>query len=236
SRDHWTPTPRLAAIERERTAAGRDARRSDATGDAGDRGGDGAEPAAERVADRVADDESAVSAFTDPELRDPRHWVLPADQPDFAAATRLVRRLRRSGIEVHRLTAPVELPGGTVAPARSFVIHAAQAVRPHVRDVLEPQWHPDDVGSAGEPIRPYDAAGWTLSMQMGVRVERILDGMEFPAEPVEEVEVPFEERLAGTASAGWLADHRCSNQFIAVNRLLAAGEAVFWIEAPFAAA
>ena len=59
---------------------------------------------------------------------------------------------------------------GKVMPAGSLVIRCDQPYRAHVLDMLEPQWHPDDMRD-GKPIPPYDAAGWTLSMQMDVQVE-----------------------------------------------------------------
>ena len=200
SRDHWTPTPRMVEIARERESA-------------------------RRSADESEPDEGEIpDAFEDPTLRDARHYVLPIDQPDFAAATRLVRRLRRAGVEVHRLTDDTFLPAGGSVRSGSFVIHAAQAFRSHVRDMLEPQWHPDDRSSdGGQPVRPYDSAGWTLSEQMGVRVLRVLDGVELPTAPVAEVEVPFTGGIVASGDAGWLLDPGDSNHFIAVNRLHAAG-------------
>src|SRR5690606_39065380 len=87
---------------------------------------------------------------------------------------------------------------------------------------------PDDL-AGGEPVRPYDSAGWTLSMQMGVEVERVLDPLEIPAEPVVDVEVAFPSGSVTPGIAGWLVDHRDSNHYIAVNRLLAAGEGAAWL-------
>ena len=211
SEDRWTPTPRLVALQRERDAEKR------AAGDAGE-GGLGAA--------------GVVDAFEDPALRDPRSYVLPSDQPDFAAATRLVRALRRAGVEAERLTEVVDLPDGTRAPVGSFVLRAAQPFRAHLRDMMEPQWHPDDVGASGDPIRPYDAAGWTLAMQMGVEVARVLDAVDLPTALVTDVEVGFGPRAMPAAASGYWLDHRCSNQFVLVNRLLAGGERVHWSEVP----
>ena len=39
-----------------------------------------------------------------PELRDPRGYVIPADQPDFPTATKFVNALLETGIAVHRAT------------------------------------------------------------------------------------------------------------------------------------
>jgi hypothetical protein len=53
-------------------------------------------------------------------------------------------------------------------PAGSYLIFAAQPTRSNVRALLEPQNYPDRRGPGGEAERPYDVAGWTLPMQMGV--------------------------------------------------------------------
>ena len=59
----------------------------------------------------------------------------------------------------------------------------AQAFRPHVLDMFEPQDHPNDFPyPGGPPIPPYDSAGWTLAYQMGVKFDRILDGFDGPFE------------------------------------------------------
>jgi hypothetical protein len=66
-------------------------------------------------------------------------------------------------------------------PAGSFVVKCDQAYRPHVLDMFEPQWHPDDIKD-GKPVPPYDAAGWTLAMQMDVQVERCFEALDGPFE------------------------------------------------------
>ena len=56
-------------------------------------------------------------------------------------------------------------------PAGSFVVLTAQAFRPHVMDMFEPQDHPNVIPYPGAPpTPPYDNAGWTLAYQMGVAV------------------------------------------------------------------
>ena len=62
---------------------------------------------------------------------------------------------------------------------------AAQAFRPHVIDMFEPQDHPDNIPSPGAPpTPPYDHAGWTLAFQMGVEFDRVLEGFTGPFEHV----------------------------------------------------
>ncbi len=101
-------------------------------------------------------------------MRDPRGYVIPSDQPDFPTATRFINTLLKSGITVLQASAPFAVAGKSY-PTGSYVVKTAQAFRPMVRDMFEPQDHPrDDLFPGGPPIPPYDIAGWTLAMQMGV--------------------------------------------------------------------
>ncbi|MBK8099976.1 MAG: peptidase [Planctomycetes bacterium] len=165
------------------------------------------------------------SVFSDPMLRDPRVYVLPADQMDFNAAVRLVQALRKNGVEVLRATAPFSF-NGVAVPAGSFVIKTAQAFRAHVLDQFEPQFHPDDIKD-GKPVPPYDAAGWTYAMQMDVAVLRGYEDLPGPFEPVIDHGHSLRRTLP-VAAAGWQLDPRDSHTVIAINRLLRADRRVEW--------
>lgn len=186
-----------------------------------------------RLVEAARHREDPDAAFRDPLLRDPRAYVLRSDQPDWAAAMRFVRALRRCGVEVQRATAPFPMNGATM-PAGSFVVKCDQAYRPHVLDMFEPQWHPNDI-KEGKPVAPYDAAGWTLALQMDVAVERCFEALEGPFEPF-----VTEEQFAPTplpaSGAVWRLDPRDSHTVVAINRLQGAQVAVhssakgdFWV-------
>ena len=116
------------------------------------------------------------AALTTKELRDPRGFIIPSDQPDFGTAVRFINALIKSGITVLQAAASFTVSGKPY-PANSLVVKTAQAFRPHVMDMFEPQDHPDDIPYPGAPpTAPYDNAGYTLAFQMGVQFDRILDG------------------------------------------------------------
>lgn len=142
---------------------------------------------------------------------------------------RLVRALRRCGVEVQRATKAFPMNGVTM-PAGSFVVLCDQAYRPHVLDMFEPQWHPNDV-KEGKPVPPYDAAGWTLALQMDVQVERCFTALDGPFEPYLEADLFVPATLPATSFAYELDPHD-SHAVVAVNRLLAAGCAVDWAPTP----
>ena len=166
----------------------------------------------------------------DPRLRDPRGYILPADQPDFLTTTKFVNALLRTGITVHRAVDDFEV-GARKYPAGSYVVKTAQAFRPHVLDMFEPQDHPDDVvDERGMQRMPYDSAGWTLAFQMGVRFDRVLEGFDGPFEAIVGPVSPPTGAIAGSNGAvGFLLSHHQNDAVIAVNRLLKAGEKVFWL-------
>ncbi len=78
-----------------------------------------------------------------PELRDPRGYIIPSTQPDFPTATKFINALRETGIAVQRATRDFDVAGKKY-PAGSYVVLSAQAFRPHVIDMFEPQDHPDN--------------------------------------------------------------------------------------------
>ncbi len=256
NRDHWTIRPhRIAAaqemLDKARTVAesGRPRIVTDGTARPATNGGESSSPAEQGAAPATADETAtpntgnsaarpssrAANVFKevlrDSSFRDPRGYVIPSDQPDFLTATKFVNALVKNGITVHRATSLFEVSGKTY-PAGSFVVKTAQAFRPHVLDMFEPQDHPDDFQyPGGPPIAPYDSAGWTLAYQMGVAFDRILDGFDGPLEKIDGIAKP----AAGSVpkpdgAAGFLLSHSVNDSFIAMNRLLKEGEQVYWVK------
>ena len=184
-----------------------------------------------------------VSVLQDAVARDPRGYVIPSVQKDFATAVKFINALVKNGITVHRATAPFSASGKSY-PAGSYVVLTAQAFRPHVLDMFEPQNHPDDIPyPGGPPTPPYDNAGWTLAYQMGIEFDRIVEPFTGPFEklagfapvPAATMPAPPAANLAN-GTAGWFVFHRKSNDaFAAANRLLARGEEVYTLGAPVSA-
>lgn len=63
---------------------------------------------------------------------------------------------------------PVEIPAG------SYIVFLNQPYRQNVLALFEPQVYPDRTTASGEAERPYDVAGWTLPMQMGLESPAVL--------------------------------------------------------------
>ena len=159
----------------------------------------------------------------------PYAFVAPPASNDAWTLNRLLAPLLAAGVEVHRATAPFTADG-VAYPAQTDVILMAQPLRPYAKDLLEAQEYPDRrLYPSGPPEPPYDEAGWTLPLKMGLDVV--------------EVEKPFEaklERVASVAaSRGQVVGVRgeaigfapgSNATTILVNRLLAAGADVIWTD------
>jgi hypothetical protein len=169
------------------------------------------------------------AVFKDPAKRDPRGFIIPADQPDLSSAVKFVNTLILSGIKVEKATANF-IVAGKEYPAGSYVVKTNQAFRPHVIDMFDPQDHPNDfLYPGGPPVRPYDAAGWTPAFTMGFRFDRILNAFDGPFEPIA---YGAEQMTAGkfsNSANGYVLNAAGNASFIAVNDLLQAGVEVIRI-------
>jgi hypothetical protein len=217
NRDSWTVWPkRLDAMKK----AIADATPARATGDVGGGrfgGFQGAAPV----------DPKFAQMLKTPELRDPRGYVIPANQSDFPTALKFVEKLQKNAIVVHRATAAFTVNGKSY-PAGSIVVKTAQAYRPFVVDMFEPQDHPNDFRFPGAPpTPPYDNAGYTLALQMGVQFDRVLDAFDCPCERIDPSKLVTAP--AGTVAKGgsWKLSPVQNDAFSAVARLLTAGAEVY---------
>jgi hypothetical protein len=229
--DSWIVTPKVLAEAEAKLGTGGGRGRGGAALDAfanadfGGRGGGGG----------ALTKEAFTENFRNPAKRAPRAYILPSNQPDFLTAQKFLVALQKAGIIVHRAPAAFTIAGKNY-PAGSYVVKSAQAFRAHVLDMFEPQDHPNDFAYPGAPpSRPYDNAGWTLAMQMGVKFDRILDGFDVPAlrklDPITDRIKPDPTTLANTG-AGWVISPRVNDSFHAVARLWAAGADVYRTERP----
>ena len=227
-KDSWTITPnRIAALEAAGAPpnSGRGGRGA-AAQESGPFAGFGA---------RGLNPSLYASVLHDPNYRDPRGYIISADQHDFATATKFVNVLIKNGIEVEKASSAFTVNGQSY-PAGSFVVMAAQAARPFVLDMFEPQDYPNDLAyPGGPPVPPYDTAGWTVADQMGVKFSRELESFSGPFEklPFGQLQPMPVYSIAGEASpAGYLISHAVNNAFIVTNRLMKAGASVYWLKTP----
>jgi hypothetical protein len=108
-------------------------------------------------------------------------YIVPAGQGKDENVAKFIGTLVEQGVEVYRMDRELHLK---LAPSRgsvyndanspppewptgSYIVFLRQPFRANVQALFERQIYPDRT-QGGAPERPYDVAGWTLPMQMGV--------------------------------------------------------------------
>ncbi|MGH9970633.1 MAG: M14 family metallopeptidase [Pyrinomonadaceae bacterium] len=139
--------------------------------------------------------------------REPLAYLIPAGQGRDEPVAKLIGALVEQGVEVHRLDQELHASFGPQilqrtnsvsdrlgtyrkliahttgfheVPTGSYLIYLAQPQRQNVLSLMEPQIYPNRLNAQGEAERPYDVAGWTLPMQMGVDAPAVT-GIQEPA-------------------------------------------------------
>jgi hypothetical protein len=158
---------------------------------------------------------------------DPFAIVIPRDQLDRPTVVKLLQTIAYGGVEVHQAETAFDADGISY-PAGTYVILMAQPFRAYAKDLLEAQDYPKISPAPGIPAQPpYDAAGWSLGMQMGV--ETVFVKKPFDADLIQlgKIELP-PGKVTGTGSR-FILDHRPNNSLVAVNRLLKRDCQISWL-------
>src|SRR2546423_1770158 len=141
---------------------------------------------------------------------EPIAYLIPAGQGRDENVAKMIGTLVEQGVEVYRLdhelhgitgaqnlltstnergakvkqivVALSRSPGNGEIPAGSYIVFLNQPYRQNVLALFEPQVYPDRTTATGEAERPYDVAGWTLPMQMGVDAPAVMSISESATE------------------------------------------------------
>lgn len=161
-----------------------------------------------------------ISRFTN---NPPYAYVISTEQRDLGEAATLVDKLMVNGIEVRQATQPFAANGRNY-PAGSWVILMDQPFAGLVKELFEPQKYPD-LRENGTPIRPYDVAGWTLPMQMGVDADAVLRPVSSADRANLKLLDKFSAPAGNTEGSGsvFLLDPRTNAHFKAMNEILGSG-------------
>ncbi|HWF88556.1 MAG TPA: M14 family metallopeptidase, partial [Pyrinomonadaceae bacterium] len=133
---------------------------------------------------------------------EPQAYLIPAGQARDEAVAKLIGTLIDQGVEVYRLDRELHAvlatpvlrrtnpsaeklgnyrrlplltsPAMQEVPLGSYIIFLAQPQRSNILALFEPQIYPNRLTALGEAERPYDVAGWTLPLQMGVEAPAVI--------------------------------------------------------------
>ncbi len=125
----------------------------------------------------------------------PFAFVIPKSQRDYPTTLRFLKIIQFGGVEIHQAKEAFVADGKTF-PEGSFVVLMSQPYRPYAQALLEKQEYPDmRQYPGGPPTPPYDNAGWTLPLQMGVTCQQIDRPFEARLDKLDEVPFPSHRTL-----------------------------------------
>jgi hypothetical protein len=163
----------------------------------------------------------------------PFAFVIPPDQRDPNAASKLVDLLVDASVEVQQAQEPFRV-GDTTYPAGTALVLMSQPYRAYVKTLLERQDYPvRRLAKTAPPERPYDVAGWTLPWQMGVKVDRVDQSFEPPLlSRVTRASVPPGLVWGDRKPGFYVIDAPGTSGMLALQRLLDARMSPAWLTAP----
>lgn len=151
-------------------------------------------------------------------------YIIPKEQWNPSEAINLANVLMQGGIEAYKATSSFSANGKNYDEG-SIILYGAQAFRPYLTDLMEKQNYPDQFQYPGGPPQPpYDLAGWTLPMQMGVTVDRIDQAFNINTELITSKLRYREGSVDGNGS--YVFSNKDNLSALAVNRLQKAGYSV----------
>ena len=163
----------------------------------------------------------------------PRGYIIPSNQPDFLTAEKFLVALQKVGLIVHRASAAFTVNGKSY-PAGSYVVKTAQAFRPDVLDMFEPQDHPNDFKVPGRAAdasvrqRGVDARA-ADGREVRPRARRVRRSVHAPLDPLKDRIKPTPTTVA-TTGAGWTLSPKVNDSYHALSRLWAAGADVYRLQ------
>lgn len=115
-----------------------------------------------------------------PDVEVPQAYVVMAGQPNAESVSRFLEILTWQGIEVQRMTHELWVKHSKTEdfheiPLNSFLVFTGQPQKNNILSLFEKQVYPNRLLPNGEAEVPYDVAGWTLPLQMGIETYEIWD-------------------------------------------------------------
>lgn len=149
----------------------------------------------------------------------PVAYVVPENQWDPMTAEKYIKTLRKSNIKVYQLTSPLQVENYYFSTG-SYVVPMAQPYRSFAKNILERQRYPDLRRAPGDSFTyPYDGAGWTLHLAMGVDALEIKKPFRAEMKSVE-LEDVYKGTLPENLDEYIVLDAKYNNSFLAASALL----------------
>lgn len=113
-------------------------------------------------------------ANLEPKADEPQAFIVSAGQPNAESVSRFIEILMTQGIEVYRLDHELHIKTDpkqsdfTETPLGGYLVFVNQPQKNNILSLFEKQEYPHRLLPNGDAEVPYDVAGWTLPLQMGV--------------------------------------------------------------------
>jgi len=153
----------------------------------------------------------------------PFAYVMTADQHDIGAFVYFLEVMLTQDTDFHIATKPFTVAGKQY-PAGSVLLYLAQPARPNILALMEKQLFP-----SGK--RPYDIAGWTLPLLMGVLYDKIDEPFEAETTAYTKA-TPVTNVVSHPKPKAYYIGVNSIDHFRAVNRLLKKGYSLSILTSP----
>ncbi len=161
----------------------------------------------------------------------PSAYLFPKGQTDSMALVELLETLDRGAVEIQEATAAF-VADGVQYPAGTRIVWLAQPAGNFVKTLLEIQHYPDvRLWPEGPPQPPYDIAGHTLPLQMGVQWVEVKGQFTAATTPLKLSDRP-KGTVTGEGLHGYAFSPTTNRSALAINRLHAAELRVFRSRSP----
>ena len=168
------------------------------------------------------------------ETEAPYAYFVPVDQHDPNSASEMLKRLATGGVQIFQTTSQSRYENN-LYPRGTYVIPLAQGCRGYIKDLMEPQRYPNlKLYPGGPPRPPYDFSGWTLPMQMGVKVVQVNTPVEVGLSRATTYELGS-SGVTPVPSKYYIIERRHTHTFSLLNELLKSGANVYWSDESFSA-
>ena len=160
------------------------------------------------------------------EKNQPYAFVIPAVQHDYPTTLRMLDILIFGGVEIHQAEEDF-VADGKLYKAGSFVVKMSQPYKPYAWALLERQKYPDlRQYPGGPPQPPYDNAGWTLPLQMGINCDEIENPFEAKLQKIDKAP-ELKVQTPDPGAAFYVLDCRANASYAVVVSLLEEGATVY---------
>jgi len=108
----------------------------------------------------------------------PYGYVVPQNQWDTPAVYTFLQKMEEHGVRIYQLEADAQIENRAYQKG-DFIIPMNQPYSSFIKVMLERQHYPEiKYMKDGPIIEPYDAAGWTMPLQMGVKTIQLNNTLE----------------------------------------------------------